>query len=725
MQEQRQRLGTSDDPASFLETLPRELRQSVLNEMDEETFGNLPSGIQEEATQRHRSRQRNYIFDRQMMTEPPFAPYDLLSLPTPSFYLRRFDGHHIPPYAMARRRPEDALNPLNSDSSNKPPLDFEALICLLSVLFVDSAKVRPKFNQLIRLLCEHKETKDWILSILTYFLADINLVSLPDCSVETAPPIVIKVNQSNSGQYSVEEEPMLEDQHKKLECISIIPHPKKKSPSWMSISQTCGTGVQNIIHLETPSGKGSKPAHLHLHSQAQNFINNNVLDAFLHLFSQNYFLFNNQSRREAGSMSRNFLEPTNSALLMHSKFWECLIKLESTHINSKGKGNSRSHFTLPNLSDSSNGLPLVHIIISLLNCDQIRTNQTILDKLIKLLSHICQNLKHTSSTIHKPQPNPPMHIEPHPDVLNVEIPEFPNPTSSTTPLEPAPIAETEKPITEKKEEKKPLLFSNNEVDLIISLLSCKTCNENSLNHVNVLVMKLAKYHPTIMKHIYSTLIGSCKEIGVELQSELETLKVELFAYNTANPISSEEAKLKANKDPLSFYTLDQQKLTKSYRPDLHLESMSPFLSKFSNVSLFLRMLKIIQMLRKEIQLINLSDDPLYDWDGSFDMPPQHNGFRDRLRNDMRRHVQELTQRSDEVAEEIQEYMQVLNEDPDSFDEEALRIRTTVMQEALTRRRQERGIPPNPKGNRDPGVGTILHCLILNVFFICVSQRIPC
>ena len=642
---------------------------------------------------------------RQMLTDTSsHHHYDMLSLPSPTFYLRRFEAHNmIPPYAMNRRRMIPGLSLFNTDPTNKPPLDFEALICLLSVLFLDNSKIqRVKYNQLIRLLCEHKETKNWILSILTYFLADVNQISIPDCAVQTVPPIVIKINQSSSGQYTVKEEPMLEDQHKTIGCISVTPQPKKKSSSWMSIIQSCGTGQQNIVQLEAPSGKGAKPAQLYLHPQAQNTINNNILDAFLQLFSTtNIMSIANANRRETLQMSKHFLEPTNSALLMHSKFWECLIKLENSHVNSKGKASSRAHLMLPNLDETANGPPLVHMIINLLKCDHIRTNQALLDKFIKLLSNICQNLK-LSSTIPKPQTC----IVPT-DFLNVQIPtlnpEAPNalPTTDIVQTAPLPLDKTEE--VKAKEEIQEKLFSNEEVNLIIGLLSCKTCDEQSLNNVNNLVIKLAQYHRAILKHIYSTLISSCKEIGLDLQEELVVLKDELLAYNTANPISSEEAKQKANKNPLSFYTSDQQKISKSYRPDLHLPSMSPFLSKSSNVSLLLRMLKIIQKLRGDIHLIGLGEQPLFNLENSFEMQPQHSEFRDRLRSQMSIHVQELTQRSDQVSEEIQEYMQVLNDDPDAFDDVALSQRTEAIRHNMLRRQEERGVPSNSRGKRDPGV----------------------
>ena len=682
--------------------------------MDDETFGNLPSDVQEEATHRYRPRHRDYghMFEsRHMLTDPSMHPYDLLSIPSPTFYLRRFDAHNIiPPYGMSRRRMLDTFTIFNSDPTNKPPLDFEALTCLLSVLFLDSSKIqRSKYNQLIRLLCEHKETKNWILSILTYFLADINQVAIPNCSVQTTPPIVIQINQSNTGQYTVKEEPMVEDQHKTLDCISITPQPKKKSSSWMSITQTCGSGLQNILHLDTPSGKGSKPAQLLLHSQAQTTLNNNIVDAFLQLFTQTSLIsIPPQNRRETVSMiSTYFLEPTNSALLMHSKFWECLIKLESSHVNVKGKASNRTHMMLPNLDENANGPPLVHMIINLLECENIRSNQSLLDKFIKLLWNICQNLKPSSTT---KLPQNPSSIEPHPGVLNVEIPNLnnllPDPVLGPSTEQPVPLIATntgdKKEDTAAKPESQDILFSNDEVNSIIGLLSSKSCDDQSLNNVNELVMKLAKYHRDIMKHIYSTLVSTSKQLALELESELKALKDELVAYNTANPISPEEAKQKANKNPLSFYTSDQQKLSKSYHPDLHLQSMYPFLSKPSNVSLFLRMLKIIQSLRREIQKLYLVDDT-FDWDNAFEMPPQHSAFRDRLGATMRIHVQELTQRSDQVAEQIQGYMQLLNEDPDAFDDNSLRLRTEEIRQAMLRRQEERGVPSSSRGKRDPAV----------------------
>ena len=714
MEQQRQNLANADDPISFLDTLPVALRQNILNEMDDETFGNLPTDVQEEATHRYRPRHRDYgrMFEsRQMLTDPSMHPYDLLSIPSPTFYLRRFDAHNIiPPYGMSRRRMLDTFTIFNSDPTNKPPLDFEALTCLMSVLFLDSSKIqRSKYNQLIRLLCEHKETKNWILSILTYFLADINKVSIPDCSVQTTSPIVIQINQSNTGQYTVKEEPMVEEQHKTLDCISITPQPKKKSSSWMSITQTCGNGLQNILHLDTPSGKGSKPAQLLLHSQAQATLNNNIIDAFLQLFTQTSLIsMPPQNRRETVSMiSKYFLEPTNSALLMHSKFWECLIKLESSHVNVKGKASNRTHMMLPNLDENTNGPPLVHMIINLLKCENIRSSQSLLDKFVKLLWNICQNLK-PSSTIKPPQ-NTSSLERPRPGVLNVEIPN-PDTVPGSSTEQPVPLIAThtgdKKEDTVTKPENQDILFSNDEVNLIIGLLSCKSCDDQSLNNVNELVMKLAKYNRSIMKHIYSTLVSDSKQIGLELESELKALKEDLIAYNTANPISPEEAKQKANKNPLSFYTLDQQKLSKSYHPDLHLQSMYPFLSKPSNVSLFLRMLKIIQSLRKEIQL-SMVDDPFIDWENAFEMPPQHSAFRERLGSTMRTHVQELTQRSDQVAEEIQGYMQLLNEDPDAFDDNVLSERTDAIRQAMLRRQEERGVPSSSRGKRDPAVRLLI------------------
>ena len=179
------------DAGNFLQSLPLELRRTILSDVDDTVINQLPDNIAQEA----RALQEERLARRRWLEEERLAMRQSL-----------YEGGRVPPWGgghpldpalryavlnlnsrdIGRMRDEGlsaifshAANQMgvgtSNQSSSKQMLDQEGLCCLLVFLFLDQSKLH--FNRLFRIfrsLCQHLPTRAWLLSSLFAILSTAN-----------------------------------------------------------------------------------------------------------------------------------------------------------------------------------------------------------------------------------------------------------------------------------------------------------------------------------------------------------------------------------------------------------------------------------------------------------------------------------------------------------------------------------------------------------------------
>merc|ERR1719153_886383 len=198
LEQQRQNAAQADpaapvDPGEFLQTLPPSLRQSLLADMEESQISALPADLAAEAQNLRRDyEQRN----RQMMHERFFNHVNH-SGPNLSSILRNTVNRLGSHYAIhsgsggpgrsnlwrsiGRGGPGHQQNAAALAAANNVKfrgrmlLDHEGLSCLLILLFIDDAKLNTtRLHRILRNLCYHAPTRDWVVKCLLSILEKAN-----------------------------------------------------------------------------------------------------------------------------------------------------------------------------------------------------------------------------------------------------------------------------------------------------------------------------------------------------------------------------------------------------------------------------------------------------------------------------------------------------------------------------------------------------------------------
>ena len=206
MEQLRQRQATADpteavNAGEFFQTLPPSLRQSLLAEMEESQISALPADMAAEA---QHLRQDRELRSRQMMHERFF--HQVHSGPNLSSILRntvsRFGSHYalnsasgrnISRYIGGRSVLGQSVPSLTSGAAagnqkfrGRQLLDHEGLSCLLILLFIDDSKLNTtRLHRILRNLCYHSSTRDWVVRCLLSILEKANINNSLEASQQT------------------------------------------------------------------------------------------------------------------------------------------------------------------------------------------------------------------------------------------------------------------------------------------------------------------------------------------------------------------------------------------------------------------------------------------------------------------------------------------------------------------------------------------------------------
>ena len=601
MEQLRQRQAASDpteavNAGEFFQTLPPSLRQSLLAEMEESQISALPADMAAEA---QNLRQDRELRSRQMMHERFF--HQVHAGPNLSSILRntvsRFGSHYALNSASGRSiyrsiggrgilGQQQAVPSIASAGNQKfrgrQLLDHEGLSCLLILLFIDDSKLNTnRLHRILRNLCYHAPTRDWVVRCLLSILEKANthstseaISSLLPAQVDTPAlsgsntPTPAKMRKSLSGKAS---------ESKDTRGVS------SGQTSWLNISMDAALGFRaNVFQVQRSAHQGKKSssagsASIAVHPQASPVVCRHTLEVLIYLARSFPIHFlpgtsSNTSTAPPGESASGSLEkkPTKS-----TEFWETLLKLDRECWSSKkGKSVVRSHSSVSikseeeDATNSSLTFSAFGQLLGMLASPVIKRSSLLTDKLLRLLSLI--SLGQPSQDAMKRQEDS------------------------------AKSDSTESPVLVDK------VIKDDQIQLAVEVLTSKACSEEGLEDVTALLLNLSYGGTQTRESILHLLLAGARELGNVVRTHVSALLKELSELKTSGSLQhggKEDEEENKNKGTLvDKFTREAVVLTAPTKPkgggELQLGSMIALTNKTSSQSFFLRVLKVIIQLRE-------------------------------------------------------------------------------------------------------------------------------
>lgn len=260
-------------------------------------------------------------------------------------------------------------------------LDHESLSCLLVLLFVDDPKLNTsRLHRVIRNLCYHVPTRDWVIKAL---------LSIIERSVHVKPD-----ENLNKPKRLPRPGPL---------TSKLLTDTKNmgNGANWLNIRMEAALGCHaNVFVVNRAQGKRnekSNPSSITIHPQAAPIICRNSLDLFTSL-SRSFPTFLLPLKSKDKSKTPSPSKYKNDC----TDFWEMLLKLDAASTK-KGKSLAKTHSNL-NLSSDTENITLTFdqsafgLLLGMLKAPVIRTSIQLTDKLLRLLSVISMGMPELSKS---------------------------------------------------------------------------------------------------------------------------------------------------------------------------------------------------------------------------------------------------------------------------------------------------------------------------------------
>jgi len=591
LEQQRQNAAQADpaapvDPGEFLQTLPPSLRQSLLADMEESQISALPADLAAEAQNLRRDyEQRN----RQMMHERFFNHVNQTG-PTLSSILRNTVNRLGNQYAIhtgsggpgrsnlwrsiGRGGPGHQQNAAALAAANNVKfrgrmlLDHEGLSCLLILLFIDDAKLNTtRLHRILRNLCYHAPTRDWVVKCLLSILEKANTggeggqapIDPASSTSGASTPTPAKMRKSMSRNTDVKDTR------------------SSGQTSWLNISMDAALGFRaNVFQVQrTQQGGGKKSssgglASISVHPQAAPVVCRHTLEVLISLAKSFPIHF-----LPCGGAATEATTPhSDKKTSKPAEFWETLLKLDRECWSSKkGKSVVRSHSSVSIKSeDDESGNSALSFsafgqLLGMLASPVIKRSSLLTDKLLRLLSLISLG---------------------QPDVLKR--------LDDSTRTEET----TERGVLVDKAVKE------EQIQLAVEVLTSKACSEEGLEDVTALLLNLSYGGTQTRESILHLLLAGARQLGNVVSNHVSDLLQELAELKAggglATVVKEEEDEGKHKGVMSDRFTKESVVLTAPTKPkgggELQLSSMTALTNKTSSQSFFLRVLKVIIQLRE-------------------------------------------------------------------------------------------------------------------------------
>ena len=512
-------------------------------------------------------------------------------------------------FALTRHQPLNATSiTANMERHGLPLLDQESLASILVLLFIDDPNISTlRLYRVIRNLCFHIPTRKWIIKSLLSIIMRCNEESME----HYLEPI------ANTGGSSRKMNQRDDDKVK-----------------WLKLRLDSALGGRANVFLkkyEKSVGSGSP---LTIHPKASPTVCRHTLELLIFLAKSfpAHFLPSKKPSNvsiNAGELSDEPMPSTSAAAIQRDRsndFWDILMRLDN-EIDERSKKGAQFKAICKQIKEFSEQdiktfteSPFGQLII-MLSYDIIRKNSMLTDKLLRLLSLISINLADDKykNNLSKPPQQTQQQAQPSDvnsgastttttsgAVTNVDIP----PTSEGT------STEVQK-VTEDFSDRLP--ESENHLALTVEVLTSKSCSEDGLEDATALLINLSQCSSKTKYMIIDLLVKGVIELSHMVQKHISNLMVELRQLNNSlkgdkktdgamatGDDSDELSRPSTSKGMLrDRFTKDSVIITAPSKVktsnDLQLPSMAPLLSKTSNQSFFLRILKVITQIRDTVR----------------------------------------------------------------------------------------------------------------------------
>uniref|UniRef100_A0A0G2JVW5 HECT, UBA and WWE domain containing E3 ubiquitin protein ligase 1 n=1 Tax=Rattus norvegicus TaxID=10116 RepID=A0A0G2JVW5_RAT len=290
---------TPMDPVTFIQTLPSDLRRSVLEDMEDSVLAVMPPDIAAEAQALRReqeARQRQLMHERLFGHSSTSALSAILRSPA---FTSRLSGNRGVQYTRLAVQRGGTFQMGGSSSHNRPSgsnvdtllrlrgrllLDHEALSCLLVLLFVDEPKLNTsRLHRVLRNLCYHAQTRHWVIRSL---LSILQRSSESELCIETP-----KLSTSEErGKKSSKSCASSSHENRPLDLLHKMESKSSNQLSWLSVSMDAALGCRtNIFQIQRSGGRKHTEKHassgstVHIHPQAAPVVCRHVLDTLIQL----------------------------------------------------------------------------------------------------------------------------------------------------------------------------------------------------------------------------------------------------------------------------------------------------------------------------------------------------------------------------------------------------------------------------------------------------------
>ncbi|XP_053551446.1 E3 ubiquitin-protein ligase HUWE1 [Bombina bombina] len=659
---------TSDtpmDPVTFIQTLPSDLRRSVLEDMEDSVLAVMPPDIAAEAQALRReqeTRQRQLMHERLFGHSSTSALSAILRSPA---FTSRLSGNRGVQYTRLAVQRGGTFQMGGSSTHTRPAgsnvdsllrlrgrllLDHEALSCLLVLLFVDEPKLNTsRLHRVLRNLCYHAQTRNWVIRSLLSILQRSSESELCIESPKTPVGGLDKRGSTKACSSSHDSRP--------LELLHKVESKNSNQLSWLSVSMDAALGCRtNIFQIQRSLGRKHTEKHaacgstVHIHPQAAPVVCRHVLDTLIQLAKVFPSHFTQQRSKESSTENSESKErsiklscspclgPSSSigASNISTDFWDLLVKLDNMNVSRKGKTSIKSLPVSSGAEGESSQCSLeaspLGQLMNMLSHPVIRRSSLLTEKLLRLLSLISialpdnkvpEALSNQSNAI-APAPAPTPATAPVPvPVPAVTVPVVVNTNSGSTITKsgksPAKSMESSN-VTDKMAASG---LTEKQLQLSVEVLTSHSCSEEGLEDAANVLLQLSRGDSGTRDTVLKLLLSGAHHLGYTLCKQIGTLLAELREYNLEQQRRSQceilspdgfpeeqphntkpKGKMQSRFDIAeSVVIVASQKRPLGGR-ELQLPSMSMLTSKTSTQKFFLRVLQVIIQLRDDTRRAN-------------------------------------------------------------------------------------------------------------------------
>lgn len=498
----------------------------------------------------------------------------------------------------------------NMERHGAPLLDQESLASILVLLFIDDPNISTlRLYRVIRNLCFHIPTRKWIIKSLLSIIMRCNEESME----HYLEPIAITGSSSRNSKMNQRDDDKVK---------------------WLKLRLDSALGGRANVFLkkyEKSLGNGSP---LTIHPKASPTVCRHTLELLIFLAKSFPVQFLPSKKPSsvvinANESSDEPMPSTSAAAIQRDRsndFWDILMRLDN-EIDERTKKGAQFKAICKQIKEFSEQdiktfteSPFGQLIL-MLSYDIIRKNSMLTDKLLRLLSLISINLadEKYKNNLSKPPQQAQQQQPQSSDVnigassttssgasININIPS----TSESS------LNEVQK-VTEDLSDKLP--ESEKHLALTVEVLTSKSCSEDGLEDATALLINLSQCSSKTKYMIINLLVKGVIELSHMVQKHISNLMVELRQLNESLKVDKKIDGAMATGDdsdelsrPSTSKGLLRDRFTKDAviitapskvktSNDLQLPSMAPLLSKTSNQSFFLRILKVITQIRDTVR----------------------------------------------------------------------------------------------------------------------------